>query len=255
VADAYGAAGYACSRYAKHWAMYANAGDEIGLHVHAWRRASDRSWVTDHSDAQWVRHCTASGIAHYRDYFGGPPRSFRFGDRFLSNDVVDVLEHERVVYDLTLEPGHPAQEITWDKATGLLPDCRRMPRLPYQPSRANPFKRGSVDPRRMWMIPVSTARPGWLRRPLHLNLCVRFADTRVIFDKLLASAATTHICWVMRTGDLANPTYRSNFIATLDLLTNHRERSAFRFVRPDELVNTAHEHAAFPGTLQPLALA
>ncbi len=241
IAEAYGSAAYACSRYATQWRDYRAAGDEIGLHVHAWRR-SGRTWTTDHADPEWVRHCAAIGIDSYREHFLETPRSFRFGDRFLNSEVVDLLEREGVSHDLTLEPGHPAQELTWDRATGLLPDCRHMPRTPYQPCPFNHLQRGSLRHRRLWMVPVSTGRPRWFRRTRHLNLGVRPDDMRRVFDNLVANATTTHISWVARTGDFANPTCRSNFFASLAFLMEHPRRSAFRFVRPDELISTAHEH-------------
>src|SRR3954454_17422596 len=60
--QAYGDAGYACTRYASQWNAYRASGDEIGLHVHAWRAADDGSWVADHADSDWVRRCISTGI-------------------------------------------------------------------------------------------------------------------------------------------------------------------------------------------------
>ena len=56
VAVAYGSAGWAAERYGPQFESLCAAGDELGLHTHAWRSVGD-GWVTDHGDQAWVNHC------------------------------------------------------------------------------------------------------------------------------------------------------------------------------------------------------
>ena len=39
--------------------------------------------------------------------FGHPPELLRYGDGFLSEDLVDAADRAGIAYDLTIEPGQP----------------------------------------------------------------------------------------------------------------------------------------------------
>src|SRR5262249_59394441 len=113
------------------------AGDEIGVHAHAWRWDDDAGqWLADHGNPRWVDHCIRSSLRVYRDAFGRATRVFRFGDRFLSNRIIALLDREGVACDLTLEPGHRSVKTlrASDRTTGVVPDYSAAPRRPYRPS-------------------------------------------------------------------------------------------------------------------------
>lgn len=235
IADAYGDAAYACKRFAAFWQQYKRAGDEIGVHVHAWRRTGKLAWVADYADTEWVRHCARVGIRTYEGAFGERPRSFRFGERYGSNDLYRTLETERIAYDLTLEPGKRVEcDLPW--ATGPIPACQKMPRMPYRPSRADYLKRGIIYPRRLWILPASTGLQYAGGPIVHLCLGAKASMQSRVFERLLADPRTSHILYVARTGDFASAECRSEFLSSLDFLTNHPRRSDFRFVRPDEML-------------------
>src|SRR5689334_1090608 len=69
----YGAADWAVTRYRPCFAAMAEAGDEIGLHPHAWRwRESERQWVSDFGDQSWIEHCVRQGFTHFERQFKRP---------------------------------------------------------------------------------------------------------------------------------------------------------------------------------------
>lgn len=162
VAVAYGSAGWAAERYGARLEKLRAAGDELGLHTHAWRRAGGR-WVTDHGDQAWVEHCVRLSFETYERAFGRPCTSFRFGDHWMNNETFGLVESLGARYELTLEPGQAAaRPANGDTYTGAFPDCTRVPRAPYRPSRRDFRRPAAGDARGLWAIPVSTARlPHW----------------------------------------------------------------------------------------------
>jgi hypothetical protein len=116
--------------------MLLDAGDDVGLHTHSWRWSSEfERWMVDNTDA-WVRHSAESALAAYKDTFGDACRAHRFGDRFLSDDLLDVLTKAEVIVDCTLEPGFPEARgvVDGELGIGTLPDTRSAPRHPYRPA-------------------------------------------------------------------------------------------------------------------------
>lgn len=238
VREAYGAADYAVRRYLSWWDRFAAAGDELGVHVHAWRKSADH-WMVDHGNEGWVQDCVQESLDAFQSAFGRSARCFRFGDHFLSESIVRLLDDRGIRFELTVEPGLEANhgQRAGEEASGRLPDYRALPRKPYHPSHHDYRRRGWFRSRRLWMVPVSTGcptgddvLPGHGARYVHLNLAVDHGWMKRICEGLLARADTTHLCWVARTGDFAFPEYRSNFETNLDYLAGR----GLRFVRPDE---------------------
>ena len=149
-----------CPRTYPQWmrALKEN-GDELGLHAHAWRwDAAGERWIVDHGDQEWVNHCVDVSFQAFRRSFGFDCRSFRFGDSWMNNETVDLLEKLGVRFDLTVEAGKPAvrAERAKETVTGSIPDYTDVPRGPYRPSKRDYRK---ADPARtdgLWMIPVSS---------------------------------------------------------------------------------------------------
>lgn len=169
VADVYGDAAWAADRYAADFDRLRGAGDEIAIHPHAWRwDDAAGEWVHDNADPAWVEHVLESGFERFQSAFGQPVRAHRFGSRFLTPPIIDWLAAHGVRVDTTLEPGTPAMK-TLDKDaafTGIVPEQRGVPRQPYRPHPADPFRAadpaasGDVPPEKgLWMLPHSAFDP------------------------------------------------------------------------------------------------
>ena len=79
----HGSAAWVVERYGVQIERLRRAGDEVGLHTHAWRRVGEE-WVIDHGDQGWVNECVQVSFDAYESAFGHPCRSFRFGDHWIA---------------------------------------------------------------------------------------------------------------------------------------------------------------------------
>src|SRR5437868_5280222 len=67
----HGSAAWVARRYPEAILKLEGAGDEIGLHTHAWRwDESAARWVIDHGDQSWIDHCLRVSFEAYRIAFG-----------------------------------------------------------------------------------------------------------------------------------------------------------------------------------------
>lgn len=158
----YGVADWAVTRYQSCFSLMQQAEDEIGVHPHSWRwLTAEAQWVSDFGDQAWVEHCVRQSLRCFEQQFGKPCRSFRFGDRWLNNETVALLETLGVEFDLTIEPGRK-QEALSELFTGAIPDYRPAPRIPYRPAPADFLRcETGAAARNLWMIPISTASLHW----------------------------------------------------------------------------------------------
>jgi len=162
----YGSAAWAAERYGAQIDGLRAAGDEVGLHTHAWRRTGG-AWVTDHGDQGWVSRRVRVSFEAYERAFGLACLSFRFGDHWMNDETFGLVESLGARYELTLEPGQrPSAGVPGDEVcTGRFPDYAKVPREPYRPAREDFRTRGE---REMWVIPVSTTLlPPWPAAPLY----------------------------------------------------------------------------------------
>lgn len=222
-------------------------GDEIGLHMHSYRWVSARRvWLNDHANTSWLRECLASAVEAFRAARGAPPRSFRFGDRYLDNALLGELERLGICYDLTVEAGAKAVKghVAAEESTGSLPDTRKTPRHPYRPSRRD-FRRPPrwlEKPHALWELPVTTAcvnRPGdpFPRRVRDAHDMVHFnlgLDRNWIEPMAAASVRAGHpvIVSVARSGDLTNGS--EEFRHNLERLAARTDLDDRAFVTPSE---------------------
>ncbi len=89
----YGGASWVVEHYGALIEQLERAGDEIGLHTHAWRWDEAMvQWIADHGNQEWVEHCVRISFRAYEDSFGRPCRSFRFGDHWMNNETMHLLE-------------------------------------------------------------------------------------------------------------------------------------------------------------------
>jgi len=100
----HGDIGWAAERFADDLHELIDSGDEVGAHPHNWRWTGV-GWLPD-GTTSWVVENAERSLAAYAAAFGVGPPSFRFGDRFVCDDVVRLLiGHPDVKVDLTTEPG------------------------------------------------------------------------------------------------------------------------------------------------------
>jgi hypothetical protein len=159
IQETYGSAAWITEVEADRIGQLAKEGDEFGLHVHAWRFDSRRNiWIADFADQSWIDHCVRMSVDAYQRRFECQCRVFRFGDRWLNNATVDLLEELGVRCDLTIEPGLVGGDLP-ESFTGSIPDYSLVPTLPYQPSRQD--IRVASAGRKLWMIPVSAGNVHW----------------------------------------------------------------------------------------------
>jgi hypothetical protein len=160
IAQGYGSPTWAAERFGSALEELRGMGDSLGIHPHAWRwdrTAGD--WVSDHADNDWVNECATTSFEAFRDVFGEPPPCHKFGGSFMSTSLMNLVRELGASLDFTLEPGEPgghsdAEGVT----TGLLPDFRDVPRVPYRPDRSD-FRRpatGTDEP--FWTMPLTSGR-------------------------------------------------------------------------------------------------
>ena len=254
----YGSPGWVVKRYGELIGRLERDGDELGLHTHAWRWDEDlRSWVADHGNQEWVNHCLRQSFAAYRSAFGRDCASFRFGDHWMSNETMDLLESLGARFDLTVEPGRIPRSIQCltDTYTGSLPDYVSAPRRPYRPSRLDFRMAGPQHERDLWAIPLSTGKePGrftGLKRAakalgidlrkrndtVPLNLALGAPLFRAMMDALLADKGETYLALIVRTDACLPARFRANVAENLNFVLSHPLASSFKFSRPTEAIS------------------
>jgi hypothetical protein len=212
IANVWGAADWAAVEYENELRSLLDAGDELGLHTHSWRWSHDLGrWVVDNTDA-WVRESAEAALATFRKTFGRKCAAHRFGDRFLSDDLVDILTKAEVTVDLTIEPGFAEAKgvVDGELGIGTLPDTRGAPRRPYRPG---PDGFLTPDPTRRdgpLLVPLTDAlviKSVWsdatgthLPRG-HSDVLSPIRDTRLfhsMLDRHLANPAAVHVAMAVR---------------------------------------------------------
>ena len=133
MAGAYGSAAHAVDAHADLLGEVVDQGDEIGVHVHGWRRDRSGAWVDDFGDAAWFAEALGVALDGYAEAFGRPCTISRLGNRFSSPAAFDKLAAAGVAHDLTMEPGRVgADDGAFTHVRGAIPDYRRTPRRPHR---------------------------------------------------------------------------------------------------------------------------
>jgi hypothetical protein len=159
----YGSASWAVTRYRSLLERIKQAGDSIGLHTHTWRwNESLNDWSADIASPGWIELCLRTGFEAFRKSLNEQCVCHRFGDRWMNNHTLRLIEKLGARFDLTLEPG---QTVQVDQAfTGTYVDYSHAPQLPYRPSRIDFRKAGWYLKRNLWIIPMSIGRADWPAR-------------------------------------------------------------------------------------------
>ena len=196
----YGSPTWAADQYARQLGALTSAGDELGVHPHAWRWvASPGHWLQDHADAAWCAHVVDTSFEAFGQSFGFAPRMHRFGSRFMTPALTKQVERLGGRVDLTMEPGARGM-VALEKfvhATGYLPDQRRVPRVPYRPHPSDPLS-GSSDGGvgELWMLPGSALDPSaWLPPMRRLGRRLRFLGQPLHRPAELWAPTEPHLFW------------------------------------------------------------
>ena len=220
-------------------------GDYAGTHLHLWRWNQKLGvWFNDFRDRDWLTECFETSVEGFKRIFGNPPEACRFGDRWLNQAAVDMMRARGIRYDLTIEPGLPAERLQDDPlATDPLPDFRRAPRKPYRPHTADfllPHPRpGAADS--LWMIPLTTSQPFWAiggnwpfarRLSRTPNLVTPPELLWPWMSAYLDRPGVDPLVMVIRSGDLSNPECLHNFVETIGRLEVHPEIGRCEFTSP-----------------------
>ena len=156
----YGSASWAVTRYRPVIERIKQAGDAIGLHTHAWRwNESLNAWQADFASPDWIEFCLRTGFESFRKSLDERCIYHRFGDRWMNNAALGLLEQLGARVDLTLEPGQTGHMN--EPFVGRYVDCSQAPQHPYRPSRKDFRKAGSYLRRNLWIIPLSIGRADW----------------------------------------------------------------------------------------------
>jgi hypothetical protein len=234
----------------------ASSGDYAGIHVHLWCWDERRNaWYNELNNPSWTKTCLEMSIEAYARTFSRAPEACRFGDRWLNQDAVEQMRASGIRYDLTVEPGLPDTSIPDDPlATGALPDYRRAPRQPYVPSRENYLSPATLaGPDDLWEIPLTTTRPMWrmvhkapwlMKASFAANLALGSSTIWPLIRNQLDNDSAAPISTVFRSGDLATPKLRRNFLANTRELARHPTLARCVFTNPAEAI--AYWTAAAP---------
>lgn len=239
VRELHGSETWAVTAFERELQLLHDAKDEIGLHVHSWTR-TPRGWVSEFSDPSWIEHCVRSSFEAYERCFGKACRSFRFGDRWMDQQTMLLLESLKVRFDLTLEPGQtgfPVPAYMEELMQGGCVDYRDVPRRPYHPSSSD-YRKPGRWPRslRLKEIPMSTApAESALASMGTLYLAADGASVCNFFDRLLADNTTRHLALPARTDIAVRPGERRNLEMILEHIANHPERQRLRLATPSEV--------------------
>ena len=221
-------------------------GDHPGIHVHLWKWHEKRQqWYSEFNDVAWLELCLRLSVETFAKVFGHPPSMCRFGDRWLSDDVLRLEAALGIQYDLTLEPGLCDMPLFDDPlATAWLPDFRRAPRHPYRPQTGNFLEPGG-GAARPWMIPLSSTKPAFrpVRRPPYLlkasypaNLALSPRVIGPLLDHELDRATHDPLVVVLRSGDVGQPEFRANIERNFARLLAHPGLAHCRFTGPQEAI-------------------
>ena len=241
ISRVYGSADWVVKRYRDLINELEAAGDEIGLHSHAWRwdeQAQD--WIADFANQDWVDHCISLAFDAFQKSFNRPCRSFRFGDHWMNERSLDLLERLGTHFDLTLEPGQAVHTLLPDELfTGSFPDCKRISQMPYRPDKTDFTKPGLLRKRNLWLVPVSAERtqpvPLPQQRPpkrlfsnpendeIYVTLNLAFSRTvfSTIAERLLNLLRDPFLVVVARTDVALVPEQRANLEQNIEYLLSH----------------------------------
>jgi hypothetical protein len=162
IAMGYGEPTYAAEKYRADFNAFADLGDGIGIHPHAWRWDEPRRLtVADHADPAYVNSCLSMAVTGFREVFGRLPGHHRYGAGYMATGTMNLLAQLGVGIDLTVEPGEPPnrdRNMAGTVWTGTNADFRGALREVYRPSEQDYLCPCGAGDRaaQMWEIPLTS---------------------------------------------------------------------------------------------------
>ena len=135
------------------------AGDDIGLHVHMFRRDTDQArWVTDFEDAAWVRHCLDVGVAGFESARGVRPVTMSSGIQWQSTDLMNHARRLGFRHDLSCvsRRSNRPHGRNHGHVQGASQDYSALPQHPYSPSEQD-FRVPRDTPDALWVLPLTSS--------------------------------------------------------------------------------------------------
>jgi peptidoglycan/xylan/chitin deacetylase (PgdA/CDA1 family) len=262
IEQTYGNHLWVVERYGRNIQDLQVAGDELGLHTHAWRwNESGRMWISEFADQSWIGRCLDQTSKAFEQAFGRRCVSFRFGDRWMNNETMTHLESLGVKFDLTVEPGIKRTRAESKVAVGSFPDYASALTYPYKPSRKD-FRKTTRTDRDMWVIPITTGPvPGRFptlkrilrtngieamtrRCTLALNPGLSERNFRAVVNNSLAREGPSYLAIVIRTDACLHSRIRTTVLRNMDFILSHPLVTSFRFVSPAEAIGLLHGNQA-----------
>lgn len=251
----HGSASWAVERYSAQLKSLRDAGDEVGLHTHAWRRV-DGEWISDYGDQGWVNECVHVSFDAYKSAFGRACRSFRFGDHWMNDETFNLAENLGARYNLTVEPGMLpiAVALPGETSIGRFPDYAKIPRKPYRPARENFRRSGKTRGEKdSWVIPVSTVLlPRWPAAPFYrrvvwrarygrrfyypLSLALEPNHFRQSISDVVEGGNARHLCVVVRVDAVLDQLLSGHVRANLEFLLSQASDGQVQLTTPARLV-------------------
>ena len=254
VEHTYGKSSWPLTSYAAEVEELLACGDEIGVHPHPYRFDKQiETWVADFGDQSWVEHCVRLCFDSFRGALGRRCSSFRFGDAWLNDPTLRLVEKLGARFDLTLEPGATSRPALspHEYWTGRFPDHTHIPSTPYRPSPHDYREPEATRRDGILMLPITTApRTGAVNlayelafRAVHrcapqpvsrLNVAAPGFLFRHLADRILSQPELPYLGISMRThtGKIQHAARRMR--QNLSYLFTHRNAPHFAITRPDE---------------------
>lgn len=250
----YGSPDWVVTRYRDLIKAIEATGDELGLHTHANRwDENSRDWIADYQDQEWVDHCVRSSYEAFQTSMARRCQSFRFGDHWMNDQTIQLLEKLGVRFDLTTECGAGTPQMDGETFTGAFPDYTRLPQAPYRPSKKDFTKRGRWRRRDLWILPVSagtigtpdTTRAGHSpdsgdsQTQKYMSLILSFDPQAfsTIGDSLMSGLAKPYLALPARSDMVIEPLQRANLDQNIRYIQSHARIKDFVFVTPAEAIS------------------
>jgi hypothetical protein len=248
IAHAYGSATWVAESYRSQLEELRDEGDEIGLHPHAWRWIDPPGrWLADWGHREGADQIVRDAFAAFESAFGRRCVSQRFGDRYLSADMVATLRDLGVRTDLTVEPGAPGIH-------------RHAPRSPYVPSDRDPMVASlqhTVGEGDLWEVPMTAFNPDpllslWRRGarrlrhpglPPHRPMGLASPWDPGLFWRVAAAyldqAPLPYLAFVLRSDIGTRQPAMDLFVAKMEALLSDRLVRQLRFTVPGDVAAIA----------------
>lgn len=246
MAEAYGSATHVVDVHPDLVADVVAHGDDLGIHVHGWRREPDGTWVDDLDDPGWLHDSVATALEAFQGACGRPCRLSRMGNRFLSAALIDQLAAADVEVDLTVEPASTGvDDGGMSHVRGPIPDQRRTPRTPHQVGPGLVELPLTASSKRLGLHPKAhlsrMRRHGIGQRldvPLRLGRPMPPDDgfgARV--QRSLRALRRPYLAFTVHSDGILDPDQRPRQLAHFDALLALPEAPRFAFVTPGECVS------------------